>query len=215
MEKRYESDLTPKEKRQQEKEKIKGLRGKQRLIYLWTYYKFVLLIVVAVIAAISVGVTMYRNARMNTVLSIAVFDANSESEESFEQLSDSLLKVMDPEEKYDQVAIDSSGVSAEDQVGLAKAMVIMNYTSEVDVVICNEDFYQRYEKEGAFLDWKDVLGDSYGEYEEYMTDGVIDLSKSDIWMQGNYTEYAPVYMCVRATTENQDNIIHMLDYMVK
>lgn len=72
-------------------------------------------------------------------------------------------------------------------------MVIMNYTSEVDVVICNEDFYQRYEK--GFLDWKDVLGDSYGEYEEYMTDGVIGcLSKSDIWMRELYGICACLYV---------------------
>ena len=39
MEKRYESDMTRKEKRQNELKKLKSMTFKQKAAYIWEYYK--------------------------------------------------------------------------------------------------------------------------------------------------------------------------------
>ncbi|HIR25025.1 MAG TPA: hypothetical protein IAB34_05930, partial [Candidatus Egerieimonas faecigallinarum] len=44
MEKRYESDMTPKEKRELERKKLASMTLGQKIGYLWEYYKIWLLI---------------------------------------------------------------------------------------------------------------------------------------------------------------------------
>lgn len=53
MEQKHESDLTRKEKRELEIQKIKSLKSKKKLEYLLTYYRSVLLIVIIGIFMIS------------------------------------------------------------------------------------------------------------------------------------------------------------------
>lgn len=52
MEQKHESDLTRKEKRELEIQKIKSLKSKKKLEYLLTYYRSVLLIVIKSISGL-------------------------------------------------------------------------------------------------------------------------------------------------------------------
>ena len=78
MERKHESDLTNKEKRQLEWSKIKSLTWSQRLEYFWTYYKFVLVILAGVVMLGSIAWTVYDGARTETTISIGVVDLNYE-----------------------------------------------------------------------------------------------------------------------------------------
>ena len=76
MEKKHESDLTPAERRKERLETIRRLKGKARLEYIWEYYRFLLVFVIAAVLVISTVVTMIRGAQQNIVLSIAIVDAD-------------------------------------------------------------------------------------------------------------------------------------------
>lgn len=52
MEQKHESDLTRKEKRELEIQKMKSLKSKKKLEYLLTYYRSVLLIVIKSISGL-------------------------------------------------------------------------------------------------------------------------------------------------------------------
>ena len=46
------------------------------------------------------------------------------------------------------------------------------------MMFCGEETYKKYKQQEAFLSWKEILGDDYSKYEEYMTDdGRLDLEK--------------------------------------
>ena len=61
LDRRYEQQMDKKEKRQFEKEKLKEMSGRQKLEYLWMYYKVWLLVPIGIALLVWVGVTMYRS----------------------------------------------------------------------------------------------------------------------------------------------------------
>ena len=214
MEKRYESDMTPKEKRQLEWKKLKGMSFKAKLGYLWEYYKFVLVILVIVAALISMGVQMYHNAQQIEVLSLAVVDANFGQEDGQDLLERDLLEYMGTGDKHEIIAMDTSALSDEDYTSVMKMTVLMG-TAAVDIMICNEAMYDKYNAQEAFVSWKEVLGDRYSEFSEYMTeDGKLDLSKCKNWEKYNLT-YQPSYAVVMASSPKLENCIKFAEFMTK
>ncbi len=211
MEKRYESDLTPKERRQREYEKIKNLGFKQRIEYFITYYKIVpVMILVAILIIYLVG-TMIHNANLVTLLNIALVDASYEPTKTTEELEQTLLEYIGTGDKHERVMVDATASSSEDYTAVMKMTVVMA-ASETDILVCNKAVRERYQSQEAFLDWKEVLGEEYASYEKYMTDGCLDLSKSEKWKEGGWTIYEPSYACVLASTENLDQIRGFVKY---
>lgn len=209
---KHESDISPKDRRRLEWTKIKELKGKRKIEYLWSYYKGTLVIGIAAILVIVTGVTMYRNIRETPILTIAVIDADQEEPESFEALRLEILKVLDPKNKYSNVVIDTSGSSVNTDENMAKTTILMSTAGDTDVVVCNEDTYNRFNKEGIFADWGEILGNDYERYEPYMTDGVIDLSKSSKWCAGEYINYQPAYLCALKKSKHMKEIQILCKY---
>ena len=67
-----ESDLSKKERRLIEKEKLKGMGPKKKLEYIWMYYKPAIFGVIAVIALIFGIKDYYEQSKIKTVLSMTV-----------------------------------------------------------------------------------------------------------------------------------------------
>lgn len=212
MEKRYESDLTKKEKRKLEYEKIKGMGFKKKIEYFCAYYKWVLVVVICIGFAANLFWTMYSNSRMNTVLAMAIIDSNGYyANIDQEELEQQLLELVGTGDKYDQVVLDISASSADQYEAGMKMMVVVSVGGN-DVMICNQETYDKYNDLEAFQDWKEILGDDYEKYEKYMTNGVPDLSKSIKWVAEGMTSYTPAYAAVMVDAKNVENVVKMLDY---
>ena len=84
LDRRYEKQMTREERKQFEKEKLSQMTGKEKLEYLWMYYKIWLLVPVAVIAAIYLGVTMYRGMNEEILLNLVVVDGLADDYEGLE-----------------------------------------------------------------------------------------------------------------------------------
>ena len=97
-----ETDLTKKERRQIEKEKLKGMGMGKKLQYIWMYYKIHMLCVLLAVGAVCVGVNIYHHAQMKTVLSIAVVNAGNFNSEDVEAEA---LKVLGIDNKYAEVSV--------------------------------------------------------------------------------------------------------------
>lgn len=212
MEKRYESDLTRKDKRKLEYEKIKGMGFKKKIEYFVAYYKWVLVLVICLGFAANLFWTMYSNSRMNTILALSIVDCNNYiSYIEPEELEAQLLEVLGTGEKYEQVVLDTSATSQDTYEAGMKMMVVVS-VAENDVLICNREMYDKYDELEGFLDWKEVLGEDYEKYEPYMTDGVPDLSKSEKWVSEGMTSYEPTCVAIMVTAKNVDNAVRMLEY---
>ena len=72
---KHESDLTKKEKRLLEKEKLKVMDWKGKLQYIWMYYKVWIFAAIGIVF-LAFGIRSWiENARIKTFLSIAVVDS--------------------------------------------------------------------------------------------------------------------------------------------
>ena len=86
---------------------------------------------------------------------------------------------------YKRQDVDTSLLSGDDYNAVVKMTVVMG-AGTADMMFCGEETYKKYKQQEAFLSWKEVLGDDYSKYEEYMTDdGRLDLEKCPNWEKYN------------------------------
>lgn len=215
MEKRYESDLSGREKLEQQWKTICSLKGKKKLEYLWNYYKVVLVILLAVILVVYTISVMVRNGKDNTVLSIVIVDSEKSSDEAAKQLEKQLLELLGAEGKYDCVEIVLSANSVQTEDNIAKLRVSLSVVGEADLVICNQEVYEEYARQGAFLDETTLLGTEAEKAQAYMTEGQIDLSKCPENFLNEYVAYSPAYLCVLGHSERTEAAAAVLKEMIK
>ena len=142
LDRRYEKQMTREERKQFEKEKLSQMTGKEKLEYLWMYYKIWLLVPVAVIAAIYLGVTMYRGMNEEILLNLVVVDGLADD---YEGLESEIWEYLGAEKSNQTVRINSNITSGAYQGEAAFSTLIG--TESVDVVICPESFYDEYGKD--------------------------------------------------------------------
>ena len=160
MEKRYESDMTRKEKWENERKKLKSMTFKQKVGYILEYYKGVFAAIIVICIAISIGVQMYQNAQLKSLLSIAVVDANYDHDESVEALQNDFLAYAGTGDKREVVDVDTSLISGDDYNAVVKMTVVMG-AGTADLMICGDETYKKYNEQEAFISWKEILGDDY------------------------------------------------------
>ena len=150
---RYESDMTRKEKRELEKQKLGSMDWRGKLQYVWAYYKPAMAAVVGIILAIVFIWQTVENAKYKTVLNVSVIGASVG--EQAEEIQEELQEQFGTENKYDKVTFDTSFMMQD--VETADYNIMMKLTTvvaarELDVLITNQAFYDHYEGEGMFLD---------------------------------------------------------------
>ena len=106
MASRYESDMTRKEKMQLEKEKLSKMNFKEKLAYIWEYYKAVIFGIIAVIFIIGTIVNIHENAKYYDLVSIAVVDYAGLQDVS--PIEEDLKEALGTGDKYEKVSIDTS-----------------------------------------------------------------------------------------------------------
>ncbi|MGE9963259.1 hypothetical protein ACQRAW_00130 [Fusicatenibacter saccharivorans] len=150
MEHKYESDLTKKEKRQMEIEKLKSMNFMEKLDYIWTYYKLWFAGALAVVALIYLGFTMYQGMQKNEVVSVAILGANMDADQ-IETLRDDVKDWMGAEGKNDVVTINAN-LSADNEESNSKiALTTLIGAQSVDVLICTQEIYEDYAEQDGFI----------------------------------------------------------------
>ena len=210
----YESDMTSREKWQKQWRTIRRLKGKDRLEYLWQYYKAVLVAVIAVVLVVYTVAVMIRGAMQDTLLSIVVVDSEITSDEAASELEKGILDIIGTGGKHDYVETVLTATSVENDENIMKLRVSLSTAGEADVVICGEKVYEEYASQGAFADMEDVLGDAYDSFAEYMTDGQIDLAKCPDSFLDKYVGYSPAYLCVLSHSEHMENAAELIKGVV-
>lgn len=218
MEKRYESDMTSKEKRELEMKKLKSMTFGQKIGYLWEYYRIWLVVLVVVIMLISLFVTMYQNSQKVNLMTLGV--ANSSITSDSTEITDELIEMLGTGDKHETATVDTS-YYFNDDVELTDPNIIMKFSTMVaaqsmDVLICSENVMKYYSEQEMYLkpseylssDQIAAMGDRVSEY------GVrIDGSKLlDKW---GLVLYEPVYFTVIANSPNVDNAATLLENLLE
>lgn len=206
--KRYESDMTWKEKRQFEKEKLKSLHGKEKWTYILEYYKLHIIGLAILIFVIVMAVQWVQNLKNEDILTVTVIDSTMTDTD---ELSDEIKAYLGDEIDYHFVIFDTSIYFSDDSsMDYTNTMKLAAYIAagSMDVMICDDELYQSYVEQEGFLDLKETLGDDlYEAVSEYVTDDgyAIDISENQKWADTGLTYYEPVYLTIVSTSPYPEN----------
>lgn len=158
-------DKTLKDSLQEEKNKLKNMSLKDRLWYIWEYYKIPIIgTVVGVFLIFSIFSAVHNN-RFETALSCVILNSQPDSEkdlvsEYFDQGFRQYLGLTD-ETKIDvdhsmSISFDNSNMTEFTYAELAKLSALIS-SKELDVMIAKKDSIDHFGEMGGFLDLKEVL----------------------------------------------------------
>lgn len=201
-----ETDLTKKERRKIEREKIKGMGFRKKLQYIWMYYKPHMFGVVALICLVCLGVNLYHHAQMQTVLSIAVVDGGDFVADTVEK---NILKTLDIDNKFAEVSVAQNLIT--DETGDLDYYARMAYVTEIqsatiDVLVMPKELYDIEKDKGMYADLKELFGDevyeSLGAADEYH----LELDGGKV-AEELALPYKTVCICIPVNVKNEKNAL--------
>ncbi|MCD7764244.1 MAG: hypothetical protein LUI14_13885 [Lachnospiraceae bacterium] len=216
-----------KDKIREETGKLKLLSWKDRLIYVWDYYKPQMAAIIAVIFVIYLGITIYHNLQIDNVFSVYMVNCNSYYVDSETLLADYTDYIGGIGEK-EEMTFDTSIILDEEDSNYGYAYQ-MKFTAVltaqmVDVILADTDTFEEYAGYGYFVDLREVLTDEQLEewsdllvYMDNTEEGVnapyaIDLTGTAVVEEYDLYE-GTVYGGVVINGENIDMAPTFLDWM--
>lgn len=154
--KRYESDMTPKEKRELERKKLKQMTAGQKLEYIWAYYKPHMAVALGIILLIVfIGQMIYRS-QFDTVFYAAIINGTAGDGEA---LAEDFKNYTGDTDKYHEYTIDNSMYLMKDQEDYQMVMKLSTIigAQQVDVLIAPEYKFQEYVEQDGFYPMSELL----------------------------------------------------------
>lgn len=204
---KHESDLTKKEKRLLEKEKLAGMGLGGKLQYLWAYYKWVLVVVIAVTVVVRIVADSYHNSQIDTVLAVDVIDSDGTGYE--EMLASMEAMTGADEDEYKQVELSMNFKTGTDESQLdtydQMAFITRVQAGTEDLVVAPEALCEELDESGYFIKPEDVLDtDTYERLSGCIQGNYLVLTDSSLTESlGLY--YDTVCIGVFGNTENVEN----------
>lgn len=207
LEDKYESDLTPKEKRLLEKQKLKGMGFKKKLEYIWMYYKPAIFGFLAVILAIFVGMDIYHNAQIEEVFSMFVVNGAATDDGA---VVEDIRQLLGLESDLEEVNVSTSlqTEATQDNLDYNSSMlfIVRAQTGEMDVLIMPEGLYQTFLKQEYFEDLHGILGEEGYAAMGEMADGTcLKVSAELLAEKKILVPYEEAYVAVLVTAKNREN----------
>lgn len=149
--KRYESDRSLRDRRELEKEKLRSMKLKEKIDYIWTYYKSWMAVGLAIVlVCVIIGQSVY-NSRFESICSIVVLNNLTLDGE---RLRDDVRDMLQDEDKYHTVEVDYgmslSGDNSTDYNTIMKLTAIFA-TQELDIMIAPQEWIEYFaQQEGVY-----------------------------------------------------------------
>lgn len=205
--------MTRKEKRQREREKIAGMSRKKRVEYFLTYYKWVLGVLALLILSLYFAKDWYVNSQKEEILNMilvntAAVDTDGMKEDTRKalgakenqtvQIDTSVRTTDDPEQKYN--------------ANVKLSVMIGSHTT--DILICDKELFDSYDKDGAFLDIRELMGDEFYEaHRDEVGENYILADNSRLTEEYGLFYYDDVYIGVFVYTEHKDEAREFLEFI--
>ena len=178
--KRYESDMPPKEKRELERKKLKQMTAGQKLEYIWAYYKPHMAVALGIILLIVfIGQMIYRS-QFDTVFYAAIINGTAGDGEA---LAEDFKNYTGDTDKYHEYTIDNSMYLMKDQEDYQMVMKLSTIigAQQVDVLIAPEYKFQEYVEQDGFYPMSELLTDEQQEaYKDDLTEYGLHVGDSKV-----------------------------------
>lgn len=167
----------------EELSKLSELSWKERIGYVWDYYKPLMVAVLAVIVLVHLGITIYHNKQIENLLSVYMVNCNSFSVDS-ELIAEDIAERMGGLEEKQEITVDTS-ISISDSVSqsaLAYQMKLATLIAagEIDILLLDADTFETYAAQDTFLDLTEVLtGEELEKWEDLLVYRVVETDETD------------------------------------
>ena len=212
-----------------EREKMKQMSGKDRVWYIWEYYKFhILAVTLAVLALWLIGITVYRQS-FSTRLSLAVINDRSGGEGSLNGLEEELRQALDFGKK-ERIALneglfisyDEETMSQYAYASMAKLSALVSGNA-LDFMIADQATLEHYSELSAFEDLEmlltpkqlETLKDSlfYTESESGEPVAVGLSLETSSFEEKTGVRMDPPYLAVITDTPHTEDILRTIDWL--
>ncbi|WP_099466557.1 hypothetical protein [Konateibacter massiliensis] len=216
-----------KEKFQIEKEKLSKMKFKDKVGYIWEYYKYWIIGTIAGIILIYGIVDAQIENSKPTYLYLTLVNTNLMSSNETTLMDDfaayAQLDLSDTRLNMDTSIQMDPEVSDEYSMNSSAKMFAQFASKTIDATIMDKDMVNFFADVDAFADLSEVLpADFYEAHKDNFITGTdsegnkficaIDISDSVIFQRTNAYQVTPYYSIV-ANTENLDNTIEFLQYL--
>ncbi|MEY8354766.1 hypothetical protein AALB39_15610 [Lachnospiraceae bacterium 54-53] len=226
-------DKTLKDSLQEERRKLKGMSFKDKVWYIWEYYKIpIISVVVAAILISSIGSAIYNN-RFETALSCVILNGRPSAEgDSVNEYFDQGFRQyagLGEEVKIDvdysmSLSFDESSMNEFTYAELAKITAMIS-SKELDVMIGKQDAMDHYGSMGGFTDLKELLpGELYEKVEDKLYFATnqetgekvacgIYLDETDFLKKTGLTMDGPI-LAVLSNSTRTDTCVNLIRYLL-
>ncbi|MBS4207828.1 hypothetical protein [Bacillus sp. FJAT-50079] len=206
------------------KEILAPMSGKERVNYIWHYYKFHMIgvIVLVVIASTTINGIINKKDVMLNIMIVGEKMDTAKIEDITEKINVELLNEKE-RDKYEisiqAVPFSTTNIDPQMQVGLQK-MAAELAGGFIDVLLVEKSFFDEMNLEGNLLDIKELSGAQALPYQDdqiYMSEDerVTGIHASAIKLFENAIYDENVVLCIPGNTKNEANVSTFLSYMVE
>lgn len=168
---------THRESMREGREKFKSLSRKEKIGYIWDYYRGMILGILATVLVVCICVQTMRGSGKDTILSAAIINAEKTEGSKVMELQENFGAYLGLDEKTQSLSLDDTYIidlKNGDQVTVACQTKLMAgiQAGTLDLILMPEDIYEKYLASGAFAELEGLLGKEFLEEVE------------DIWCTG-------------------------------
>ncbi|MCI8483188.1 MAG: hypothetical protein HFH41_02475 [Lachnospiraceae bacterium] len=218
FQKKHESDMTKKEKRELERAKLASMDGKEKAEYIFAYYKLHIAVLIGMIVfSIGIGVWV-DNLQNETILYAAVVNGTELDTAVMEEFR----ALREDTERRNKYILDTSIVIS-DQAGFAE----LEYASRMklktlvggetaDIYICPEELYQEYSgQDGILIPVEQLMGREFVEsHREICRKDAVQVENSQVLEQYGYQKNGAAYLVVFSYAKHQDAAADFIRFLV-
>ncbi|MDR0886209.1 MAG: hypothetical protein LBN22_07635 [Clostridiales Family XIII bacterium] len=147
----------------QKKKTWKGLSPKQKVRYFWDYYKWVIAIVIIVIALTIGAIEVIGNQMEKTIVTVAISGGNSGADSAV--MATEFEEYLGGIKKHENIKImplnSTNGQDVTADYGAMMQLSAMTSAGELDVFLADETNYKDYSGQDAFYNLTDVFDSEF------------------------------------------------------
>lgn len=221
FQKKHESDMTSKEKRELEREKLASMHGLEKVEYILAYYKLHIVAVIALIFAV-IGIFIWvDDLKDENYIYVSVVDATTEGENFIEDFRE----FVGDEEEHHKYVLDTgifqstnfSGQKTLDQSANMKLTALVG-SGELDVLICPESIYKLYsdEEEDGLYPISELMGEEFvAEHADVCIRDAILVEDNSVLEKYGLSIEEPAYLIVFRNSKHPEIAKELINFLMK
>lgn len=210
-----------------ELKKLSKMTWKERIGYVWDYYKAQMALLIGLILLIHIGVTIFQNMQIEEVLQAYLVNCNA-MEVDAKEMSAEFADYVGGLDKHQVATVNTTLIeegkdAPQSQSSMAEQMKLTTLigAQAIDVVVLDELAYETYLEDGFLMDLSGLLTPEQKEqWQERLEEDVggvcyaVEVTDSPVLASQNAYFGGKIYAAVMANSVNTDMSIAFVDYLL-